>query len=196
MDVKDKLTVLLSAHQTFYELYQIRLNAVEKRLPIGAIIVSALFGSLTVVSKDIQVLYLCGIPIALIYLTKTTITHLESFEDLLRRIEEIEKKINNIVGEKLLMFQSEHPSRGWTVAGRFGRDSINSVSILSIMVLVACVYILYRMNYHLIWQVLYYFYVSLVGLLIVIKRICLKKYKYIHAIETESKSKRDDGNNT
>lgn len=179
MNETDKSRILMSEHQSLYSLYQVRLNAVERRLPIAAVIITVLFGTLVAIPQDIKALYLFGIPIALIYLMKTTKTHAQSFEDLLRRIEEIEKKVNELAGEQLLNFQSKHPSREITVGGRFGLQSVNSVLILSLLVLGACSYIFYTLDYSDYLKIIYFILMGLNALYLITEVVQLRKYKYI-----------------
>lgn len=80
---------------------------------------------------------LIALPFALIWLNRTTIGHARSFEDALRRIDEIERTVNGIAGEELLSFQSRHPSRSVAVGGRTGSDTVKTVSTTAFLMLMA-----------------------------------------------------------
>lgn len=132
-----QVQVLLEEYRQLYELVRFRLAALDQRVPLaGVALVAALagIGSLTV---PMQVVFLVAIPLSLLWWLTMTATHARSFEDALRRIEEIEQRVNRLCGEELLVFQSSHPGRG-QVGGRTGQQTVQAVLTASAIVLGAC----------------------------------------------------------
>lgn len=67
--------------------------------------------------------------------------HAQSFEDLLRRIEEIEHRVNELHGETVMCFQSTHRSKGRRIGGRTGAETVVSVGIATLSLLGGCLYL-------------------------------------------------------
>jgi len=82
-----------------------------------------------------------ALPITLVWFVQTTVNHARSLEDLFRRIEEIERHINNLAGADLLGFQSSHPSRGKAIGGRIGTGTAFTVTAGAGLLLAACFYL-------------------------------------------------------
>jgi len=176
---QDKLNILITEYNSLYSLYTFRIQAIEKRLPMAAVILSAFLGVLTTLPSDVRIVFYIGIPISLIYVLRTASIHVRSFEDSLRRIDEIENQINNLVGENLIRFQSNHPSKVKTVGGRTSRELILSIMAMTVLVIFACIYLYALEDYDRNTNILY------VTLLIVIMIFQLQsarqlfQYKYI-----------------
>lgn len=125
-----------------YALATLRLNALERRAPVAGATLSGFLGAAAVLPTDARVAFLVGLPIALLWYLRTTVIHSWSFEDALRRIEELEHLINRVAGEPLLGFQSSHPSRGLSVGGRTGRETLVSVAGTCALLLAGCIALL------------------------------------------------------
>ncbi len=133
-----RIQVLLEEYRALYSLAKFRVVALDRRVPLASTTLSLSLGGAFVAPVAIQAVVLMGLPIAVLWLVRTTINHSRSFEDALRRIEQIELHVNAIAGETLLAFQSSHPSRGESVGGRTGRESVLAVALASTGSLVAC----------------------------------------------------------
>jgi len=177
---RDKIDILLSEYESLYSLYSIRVSAIEKRIPIAAVILVSFLSSITLIPEQSKVIFLCGIPLSLIYLIRTTVFHIYSFEDLLRRVDEIECKVNQIAGEELIIFESQHPSKGLTVGGRTGRESVNAILLLSIGVLFSCGYLFSELKYCNSIKYIYYISLTVETAYLIIFVVKSKKYKYVH----------------
>jgi len=113
-----KTQLLMQEYQALYALVSFRNSSMERRVPIAGATLAAFLGAATVLPVEARLIYLVGLPIALLFFLRTTINHARSVEDALRRIDEIEHIVNARAGEELLTFQSTHPSRYRTVGGR------------------------------------------------------------------------------
>ncbi len=134
--------ILLEEYRVLYTLALFRMSSLERRVPIGVGAMAAFLASALVLPPEGQLVLLVALPISLIWLLRTTINHVRSFEDAIRRIEEIEVAVNTLVGMPLLLFQSSHPSRGRNVGGRTGSETVESVVIACALTLLACLYLL------------------------------------------------------
>lgn len=81
------------------------------------------------------------VPVALLWLLLSTVQHARSKEDHLRRIDEIERLVNRLAGEELLVFQSRHPNKRRTTAGRSSFGTVLSVLSICWMMLAACCFL-------------------------------------------------------
>lgn len=133
------IDVLLEEFRALYGLAQFRMVALDRRVPLAGTALGLSLGGAFVAPLAIQIVVLMVLPIAVLWLVRTTINHARSFEDVLRRIEQIERRVNEIAGERLLAFQSSHPSRGEAVGGRTGRESVLAVLLVSTGALLACI---------------------------------------------------------
>ncbi len=139
LDKRDRTDVLLEEYRALYTLAQFRMAALDRRVPVAGTALAMSLGGAFVAPMAVQATVLIVLPIAVLWLVRTTINHARSFEDALRRIEQIERHVNQIAGETLLAFQSSHPSRGETVGGRTGRESVLAVALAATGSLVACI---------------------------------------------------------
>lgn len=140
-DRPEPVPILLEEYRALYALAQFRMGSLERRAPIAGAMLSAFLGSVTILPPEASLILLLGMPLALLWFVRTTIIHAKSFADILRRIETIERRVNEIAGEELLVFQSTHPSRRLAVGGRIGREVTRSVVIGCLMLLAGCVYL-------------------------------------------------------
>ncbi len=144
LDRSARLGLLMEEYRALYGLVPLRLQSLERRVPIAGATLAAFLGSVTVLPSEAKTIFLIGVPLMLIWFLRTTLIHARSFEDLLRRIELIESLANTIAGEELLAFQSSHPSRGRAVGGRTGSETVASVLVGVAIMLGACLYLGYH----------------------------------------------------
>lgn len=140
LSTRERIDILLAEYQALYDLVTFRMVSLDRRAPLAGAAFSATLGGIAVLPQSAQVVYLSGLPIALVWFLRTTGNHARSFEDVLRRLDEIERRINEIAGENLLAFQSSHPSRGRAVGGRTGNETMFSSFFTCLVLLAACVY--------------------------------------------------------
>lgn len=129
LSAEARMTVLLAEYSAMYDLALFRLHSLDRRVPLTGSALVASLGATLVLPIEAQVFILVAVPLALVWFLRTTINHARSFEDALRRIEQIESKLNALAGDELVHFQSRHPSRGKATGGRTGRETITTVLI-------------------------------------------------------------------
>ena len=175
----EKLDLLMQEYQALYALVSFRNSSMERRVPIAGATLAAFLGAATVLPMEARVIYLVGLPIALLYFLRTTINHARSVEDALRRIDEIEHIVNARAEEELLTFQSTHPSRFRAVGGRTGRESVRAVFVTCILMLLAGAF-LYHHTAPLdsLTTRLYDVYVALSALWLLGDMLALRRYRY------------------
>jgi len=139
---QDKIGVLTTEYKSLYRLAEFRMASLDRRVPAAGAAIVAFMSSVPVLPEPARVVLLAAIPISLIWFVRTTINHARSFEDLLRRIEQIEHAVNKLAGEVLMTFQSSHPSRGRAVGGRTGFETVSAVGLASALLIGACEYLL------------------------------------------------------
>jgi hypothetical protein len=132
---------LIEEYRVLYSLVALRLNSLDRRVPVAVASVGALLSGLAVLPRPSQLILLAAIPMGLIWFLRATVNHARSAEDVLRRIEELERRINELVGEEILGFQSRHPSRGRCVGGRTAAESVRSVFGACLVVIGACLFL-------------------------------------------------------
>lgn len=142
--ITDKIDVLFQEYQALYRLAEFRLVSLDRRALAAWAALTAFLTTFTGLNPDAQVALLLGAPMAVLWLLRTTINHARSFEDALRRLDEIECTVNRLAGEELLAFQSRHPSRGGAVGGRTGRETVLTVLATGIVMLGACAFLFWR----------------------------------------------------
>ncbi len=136
-----RIQVLLEEYRALYGLLTFRLGAMDRRLPVAGGALGALLGASTAMPADTKLAFLLGLPVALLWLLLSTVQHARSKEDHLRRIDEIERLVNRLAGEELLVFQSRHPNKRRTTAGRSGFGTVLSVLSTCWMMLAACCFL-------------------------------------------------------
>lgn len=146
LDNHARLALLMEEYRALYGLVPLRLQSLERRVPIAGATLAAFLGSVAVLPGEARVIFLIGMPLVLIWFLRTTLTHARSFEDLLRRIESIESRANKLAGEPLLGFQSSHPSRGKAVGGRTGAETVGSVLVGVAVMLGSCLFLAERLG--------------------------------------------------
>lgn len=175
LPVRDLIDIQLEEYRSLYGLASHRLSSLERRTPILGAVLSGSIASLTVVPTALQSVILLGAPILLVWFVKSTINHAKSLEDVLRRIEAIEREVNERAGDQLLRFQSTHPSRGSAVGGRVSAGTIRSVVSVSLILLYVCAALLPD---ELSGTEAYYAYVAIIGVWIAIEAFRLRRYAY------------------
>ena len=178
MTTRDRIDVLLAEFNSLYALVTFRMSSLDRRTPVAWAAFSASLGGVAVLPQPAQVVYLCGLPIVLIWFLRTTANHARSFEDVLRRIDEIERQVNDMAGENLLAFQSRHPSRGRTVGGRTGNQTIWSAFCSCIVLLSACVYYAHTFVLPVFLSARYDEYAFVVLLLLTCSLLSHRRYHY------------------
>ena len=98
-DSTERITILLEEYRQVYGLALFRLNALDQRVPIIVGTLTAMLGSIGALPREVQVVLLVALPLTLLWVIRTTINHARSFEDALRRIEEIEQTVSIRTGE-------------------------------------------------------------------------------------------------
>jgi hypothetical protein len=138
LSAEQQVAVLLAEYRAVYDLALFRLASLDRRVPLTGSALAGALGAVLVLPSQTQLFILIAMPLALIWFVRTTINHARSFEDALRRIEQIEKRVNALAGAELIRFQSQHPSRGKATGGRTGRETIAAALIASGLLLVGC----------------------------------------------------------
>ncbi len=144
MDEKHGHAEILAAYyeeyRALYDLVEFRMSALDRRAPVTAAAFAGVVASLQAVPAGAQVILFVGLPIGLLWFVRTTVNHARSFEDVLRRIEEIECAVNDLLGTEVLRFQSKHPSRHRQVGGRTGHETVLAVLTTVLLVLGAAAF--------------------------------------------------------
>lgn len=134
------VSVLLEEYRQVYTLAHYRLEALDLRVPIAGSVLTGALGSVAALPTTLQPVLLVGLPLTVLWFVRTTIQHALSFEDALRRIEEIERSVNSRTNDTLMTFQSSHPSKGRYVGGRTGARTVQAALIAALMLLAGCGY--------------------------------------------------------
>lgn len=132
-----KIDILLVEYGALYALLQWRLTAADRRLFVAGALIAGVLTALHTLDVAASRLLLWALPVVLWVILSATIGHARSKEDLLRRIDEIEQRINALAGTTLLAFQSRRSNRA--VAGRTGLRAVNGTLALCIVVLLGAV---------------------------------------------------------
>lgn len=135
---RERIDVLLAEYHALYGLAQFRMGALDKRVPAAGAAIVAFLSGVPLLPEPAGLVLLTVIPASLIWFVRTTINHARSFEDLIRRIEQVERAVNAIAGESLICFQSTHPSRGRAVGGRTGFETVTAAGLASALIIGAC----------------------------------------------------------
>ena len=172
------MEVLLAEYRAVYDLALFRLVSLDRRVPLTGSALTASLGAVLVLPLQAQVFILIALPLALIWLLRTTINHARSFEDALRRIEQIEKQVNGLAGDELIRFQSRHPSRGKATGGRTGKETIAAVLVASFLLLMGCTWMAWSIPLRPPVPVLIGAYCGYIGLYLLAVAVRLQRYRY------------------
>ena len=179
---RERIDVLLAEYHALYGLAQFRMSALDKRVPAAGAAIVAFLSGVPVLPDPAGLILLVVIPASLIWFVRTTINHARSFEDLIRRIEQVEQSVNAIASETLICFQSTHPSRGRAVGGRTGFETVTAVGLSAVLILGACAFLARRAGVDQVWiHIVYNGYQILIAayLLRILRRS--RRYRYAAA---------------
>lgn len=140
VSLETRIQILLEEYRALYSLLTFRLTAMDRRLPAIGGTLAAVLGSTTAMPDPTRLAFLLGLPVALLWLFLSTVQLARSKEDHVRRIDEIERLVNGLVGEELLAFQSRHPTKAAYPGGRTGFGSVLAVLSGCLIMLAACLY--------------------------------------------------------
>lgn len=178
-DASERVTILLEEYRQVYSLALFRLNALDQRVPIIVGTLTAMLGSIGALPREVQIVLLVALPLTLLWVIRTTINHARSFEDALRRIEEIEQTVSIRTGERLLRFQSSHPSRGKFVGGRTGTETIEAVLAASAILQGGCLLLSVAfLGLSGAWQAAFAGYVAALAASQIGMRWWMRRYRY------------------
>lgn len=133
-----EIDVLLAEYNEMYRLVEFRLAALDRRVPMLGAALFTFVGSIPFLPQISQMLVLFAVPFSCVWFVRTTLNHARSFEDVIRRIEQIERAISDRLGVPLLGFQSSHPSRGTHVGGRTSSVTAEAALVASALLLGSC----------------------------------------------------------
>lgn len=136
--LETRIQILLEEYRMLYSLLTFRLATMERRIPAIGAVLAAILGSAPAMPRETQFALLAALPIALVWLFLTTVQHARSKEDHIRRIDEIERLVNQLAGQELLVFQSRHPNRARLAGGRTGQVSVLCILVVCMVLLLAC----------------------------------------------------------
>jgi len=140
VSLETRIQILLEEYRALYTLLTFRLTAMDRRLPAIGDTLAGILGSTTAMPNQTRLAFLLGLPIALLWLFLSTVQHARSKEDHVRRIDEIERLVNRLAGEELLVFQSRHPNKARHRGGRTGFGSVFAVLTVCLIMLGFCWY--------------------------------------------------------
>lgn len=141
LPAEHRIDIILEEYRALYALVTFRMATLDRRIPIAWAGVATLLLTLVQVGIDGQTVILWSVPLALQWFFNATVVHARSFEDVLRRIDEIERLVNHLAGDDLLVFQSQHPSQGRRVGGRTGSDTVVAVYLTALTMIGASCYL-------------------------------------------------------
>lgn len=179
LSAAERIGVLAEEYRVLYGLLSFRLAAVDQRVPWVAGALMAVVSSVGALPPETQLAALLAIPVAISWWVRMTVAHARSKEDVLRRIDEIERHVNQLAGEELLAFQSRHPNRRSVVGGRTGMSAVSSVLALSAAGMLGCLAaVILRTDGPLYLLAGYVVYVGLAGVDILHVVFRLRRYGY------------------
>jgi hypothetical protein len=79
------VTATLEEYRQVYPWALFRLTALEQRIPVAGATLTAMLGTVGVLPMPVQIALLVGQPFSLLWLVRTTVNHVRSFEDAIRR---------------------------------------------------------------------------------------------------------------
>jgi hypothetical protein len=140
VSTETRIQILLEEYRALYSLLTFRLTAMDRRLPAISGTLAGILCSIPAMPDETRLAFLMGLPLAVLWLFLTTVQHARSKEDHLRRIDEIERRVNDFAGEDLLVFQSSHPNKARYPGGRTGFGSVLAILTACLIMLAACMY--------------------------------------------------------
>jgi hypothetical protein len=173
----DPVAVVLEEYRAAYGLLVFRLDALDQRVPVVGATLTGALGFAAGGEPMTRNMVLLGLPLVILWFVRTTVTHVRSVEDLLRRIDQIERTINRRADQALLQFQSSHPSKG-TVGGRTASETVEAVLAASALLLGGCLYVGWNALQGQPWLALYAIYVAAIAGVLLVARHRLTRYRY------------------
>jgi hypothetical protein len=140
----ERIRVLLEEYRALNALLMVRLQVTDQRLPWIGGLLAAIVGSLAQLPGDLRLMVLLAAPALSASFFQTVAAHARSKEDVLRRLDEIERQVNRLAREELLVFQSQHPNRKRAVGGRSGQSTLLAILVLCLVSLTACGFLFVR----------------------------------------------------
>lgn len=134
---RERIDILLEEYRSLYGLAQLRIVALDRRSSVAVAAFATFLGTFSGASADAQLALMLGLQPGIVWFVRTTRSHAHAFEDAIRRIDQIERTVNDLAGTPLLGFQSSHPSRGRAVGGRTGAEAMLAVMIAALLILAA-----------------------------------------------------------
>lgn len=190
---REQIEILLEEYRSLNSLLLFRLAAMDRRLPVSVGIIAAAIASMFAVSSDSQAALLLAIPPALFWLVRSTVQHAKAKEDHLSRIAEIERTINSMAGEELLIFQSRHPNRSRVASGRTGNTTVVAVCSGALAMLLLCVF-LYLRTANIVPDWLYVTYIAAIAFDVVSAPFALSRYRYSRPTSALPQNENDNAN--
>lgn len=178
LDDRDRIQVLLEEYRALYDLLRFRLEAMDQRLPLVGGVFVAVLGSLPSMPPEAERILLLALPAGVVWLGLMTIAHARSKEDIKRRIDEVELRVNDIAGEELMTFQSGHPDRFKHVGGRTGMSAVYAIVTVCLAMLAACAYLFGRAAGPTAATMIYAAFVASVALFLLYSAWNLRRYRY------------------
>lgn len=172
---RDEIEILLEEYRALYGLVTFRMSSLDRRVPVAGATLVAFVGSVPLLPVQTAQVLLLAIPLTLIWFLRTTVNHARSFEDALRRIEHIERAVNRISESDLLGFQSRHPSRGTSIGGRTGTETIEAVVMACGLILASCLFLAFDAVSGL---AVYAVYIAFVSGYLIASVLMLRRYRY------------------
>ena len=140
VNVETRIQILFEEYRALYSLLTFRLTAMDRRLPAIGGTLAGILCSIPAMPDETRLAFLLALPLAVLWLFLTTVQHARSKEDHLRRIDEIERRVNKLAGEELLVFQSRHPNKARYPGGRTGFSAVLAILTVCLIMLGACAY--------------------------------------------------------
>jgi hypothetical protein len=175
--LETRIQVLLEEYRALYRLLEFRLTSMDRRLPVATGTLGVVLGTVAAIPPNTQTVFLVGLPAALAWLLTTTVAHARAKEDHLRRIDEIERSVNQLAGEELLVFQSRHPNRK-KAAGRTGQGTILALLTACETMLWGCAYFFQACARPATIEAAYLGYVACIAIYLFAPVVALSRYSY------------------
>lgn len=102
---QERFGALYEEYRALYSLATLRIGSLDRRSSVTIAVLGTFLASFAQVGADGQITLLLGGPLALIWLVRSTVIHAQSFEDAIRRIDEIERSVNTLGGEQLMFMR-------------------------------------------------------------------------------------------
>ena len=164
VNVETRIQILFEEYRALYSLLTFRLTVMDRRLPAIGGTLAGILCSIPAMPDETRLAFLLGLPLAALWLFLTTVQHARSKEDHLRRIDEIERRVNELAGEDLLTFQSRHPNKARYPGGRTGFNTVLEILVFCNVTLSACAYLTKTSHFNLSVNTLYAYFSAIVAL--------------------------------